>query len=172
MSIACFTGHRPKDLPWGYNNSDNRRLRYLKALDDLISRVIKEDGANIFLDGMAIGVDQDAALLVLGKKNEDIKLKCILPCPDQEKMWSRDEQNTYHKILDLADNVTYLNNRYTPTCMKERNEYMVNHSSILIAVYDKAKRASGTAQTIRLAKEKGNKIYILNPHNMKVEVIK
>ena len=47
--------------------------------------------------------------------------------------------------------------------MNERNEYMVKHSSVLIACYNG--KPSGTANTIRFAKEKGIKLKIIDINN-------
>ena len=48
--------------------------------------------------------------------------------------------------------------------MHKRNEYMVEKSEIVIAVWDGS--TSGTGYTVNFAKEKGKKIYVLNPEKL------
>ncbi|MBQ8793001.1 MAG: DUF1273 domain-containing protein, partial [Clostridia bacterium] len=62
-----------------------------------------------------------------------------------------------------CDYVITLSERYTPTCMNDRNKYMVEHSCFVIACYNG--RPSGTGNTIRFAKESGCKVRIINPED-------
>ena len=45
-----------------------------------------------------------------------------------------------------------VSNHYTPTCMMDRNRYMVDKSSILIACYDG--KSGGTWNTIKYAMDR------------------
>lgn len=47
--------------------------------------------------------------------------------------------------------------------MNERNKFMVEHASVCIACWNG--KPSGTANTLRYAKENGCKIKIINPEN-------
>ena len=47
--------------------------------------------------------------------------------------------------------------------MNERNKFMVERSSVVIACYNG--KPSGTGNTLRYAKEKGCKIRIINPED-------
>ena len=50
---ACaFTGHRPKKLPWGYNETDVRCVALKVALERQIRSLVQE-GVMDFLSGMA-----------------------------------------------------------------------------------------------------------------------
>ncbi len=51
------------------------------------------------------------------------------------------------KIIKKADYVKYVSPEYSPACFQIRNEYMVNHSNLLIAVYNG--EASGTRNTLK-----------------------
>lgn len=68
----------------------------------------------------------------------------------------------YSSILEQADEVVYVNREYREGCMLERNRYMVDHSSVLLAVYNGEWRG-GTAMTVRYAKKMGRRVIILNP---------
>ena len=79
-----FTGHRPKGLPFGYNERDNRCKKLKKALKKLITHKIKEENTTNFLSGMALGTDMFAAEIVLElkRKYRDITLTAVLQLQD------------------------------------------------------------------------------------------
>ena len=52
----CFSGHRPKGLPWKGDESDERCLKLVGILNDILEEKIKE-GYEYFISGMAIGID-------------------------------------------------------------------------------------------------------------------
>ena len=87
---------------------------------------------------MAIGFDMIAAELVLElkKKYSFITLECAIPCKEQDKLWRQEQKERYTNILSQADNVTYVSDRpYFDGCMQKRNKYMVDNSSMLIALF-------------------------------------
>ena len=64
-------------------------------------------------------------------------------------------------ILEQARNVVYVSREYTSNCMLKRNHYLVDHSGILLAVYNGVQR-SGTGATVNYARKMGREIIILN----------
>ena len=52
--------------------------------------------------------------------------------------------------------------------MLERNRWLVEHSSILLAVYNGSFR-SGTGATVRYARQLGRNIYIIDPITRVIE---
>ena len=161
---ACaFTGHRPKSFPWKYNETAPDCVLLKETLAAQI-RLLADSGVTDWLSGMALGVDLWCAQIVLSlkEKNPALRLHCILPREGQEVKWPKAEQEQYHSILKRADEVVYVSRDYHPDCMLERNRYMVDRASILLAVYNGTYR-SGTAMTVRYAKEQGTKIMIIDP---------
>ena len=169
---ACaFTGHRPKSFPWKYNEATPDCVALKKVLAEQIT-VLASDGVTGFISGMALGVDLWAAQTVLDlrKKNSLLKLCCALPCEGQEKKWPADKQELYRSILKQADDIHWESRNYTPDCMLNRNRYMVDHASILLAVYNGAYR-SGTGMTVRDAQSKHRKIILIHPVTREVSCI-
>ena len=161
---ACaFTGHRPKKLPWGYNEKDMRCVALKAELERQI-RLLIQEGVMDFLSGMAEGIDLLAAEIVLNLRAEypDIKLHCILPCRGQEAEWPAASQARYHAILEQADSIVYVSRIFRKNCMLERNHFLAAHSDVLLAVYNGEYRG-GTAATIRYAQKLGHSIIILDP---------
>ena len=161
--IACaITGHRPKSFPWKYNETAPDCVLLKETLAAQI-KLLADSGVTDWLSGMALGVDLWCAQIVLSlkEKNPALRLHCILPREGQEVKWPKAEQEQYHSILKRADEVVYVSRDYHPDCMLERNRYMVDRASILLAVYNGTYR-SGTAMTVRYAKEQGTKIMIID----------
>ena len=163
-NIACaFTGHRPKSFPWKYDETAYDCVLLKETLTEQI-KLLTEQGVTEFLSGMAQGVDLWAAEIVLDlkKKNPALRLHCVLPCEEQERKWPTSEQERYHSILRQADEVIYVNREYTSDCMFARNRYLVEHSSVLLAVYNGTYR-SGTGMTVRYAKKLEREVIRINP---------
>lgn len=164
---ACaFTGHRPKKLPWGYNETDVRCVALKTALERQIRSLVQE-GVTDFLSGMAEGIDLLAAEIVLNLRAEYpcIKLHCILPYKGQETEWPAASQARYHAILAQADSIIYVSRIFRKNCMLERNHFLAAHSDVLLAVYNGEHRG-GTAATIRYAQKLGHSVIILDPNEI------
>ena len=104
---------------------------------------------------MARGVDIWAAEIVLARKavNPAIRLICALLHPDFEKRWNSAWQARYHAILQQADLVKVICPSFSMASYQIRNEWMVDHSVRLIAIYNGT--AGGTANTIAYAERNG-----------------
>ena len=163
QNFCAFTGHRPKSFPWKYNEADRECVLLKEVLAAQIS-ALAEQGATDFLSGMALGVDLWCAQIVLGlqEKYPTIRLHCILPCEGQEIKWADSAQEQYRSILRRSSDVVYVSRKYTQNCMLERNRYLVDHASILVAVYNGTQR-SGTGATVRYAQKQGREIFIIDP---------
>ncbi len=161
--VCAFTGHRPNKLPWRYDETDSRCVELKAVLTEQIG-VLAEAGVTQFLSGMAEAVDTWAALSVLDlrEKNPAIKLHCILPCTAQAEKWSASSQELYRSILERADSVVYVSRDYHKNCMLDRNRFMVEHASTLLAVYN-GERRGGTAATVRYAQKMGREIIVIDP---------
>ena len=160
---CAFTGHRPKSFPWKYDEAARDCILLKEVLAAQIAG-LAEQGVTDFLSGMALGVDLWSAKIVLDlqKNCPAIRLHCILPCEGQELKWSASMQVQYNTILQQASEVVYVSREYTPDCMLKRNRYLVDHSSILLAVYNGTCR-SGTGATVRCAQKAGRQIILIDP---------
>ena len=168
MTVCMFTGHRPKGLPFGYNERDSRCKKLKKALKKLILNKIQEENTTAFLSGMALGTDMFAAEIVLELKREfrDITLTAVLPCRTQAAKWNKEATARYELIVDRCDKIIILQDEYTPSCMHKRNLYMVEHSDCVIAVWSGTE--GGTANTIHFAIERHLPITVLDPTTLRI----
>lgn len=166
--VCAFTGHRPQNLPFRFNESDKRCIALKKQLRTLIIQLIEQHNVTHFISGMAIGVDMYAAEIVLDLKARypHITLESAIPCETQAAKWSEPLRDRYFKIAEQCDKETMLQTQYTSDCMQKRNRYMVDQSDILLAVWDGA--PSGTGSTVQYAKKQGKTVWILNPNSLEV----
>ena len=148
---CCFTGHR--------NISVIDRLFIKKRLKKELENLI-ENGVIYFGSGGAIGFDTIAALTVLKLKNKypQIKLIMILPCKEQDKLWTEKDKQIYSDILKKADKTVYTSENYHRGCMHVRNRHLVDNSSYCIAYLKENK--GGTAYTVNYALK--NDIKVIN----------
>ncbi len=113
---------------------------------------------------MAEGFDMIATeILIKLRKTYNIKIIAIVPCLGQELKWKPCQQERYKKLLSCCDEVIVLSNHYYIGCMNDRNKFMVDNSCVCIACWNGC--PSGTGNTVKFAKQKGNKVRIINPNN-------
>lgn len=150
---CCFTGHRPEKLI-------RSEIEIKAALREEIKQAI-QDGLTVFITGMARGVDLWAAEIVLDlrKRNQEVKLICAIPHEGFETRWSASWTQLYHHVLDNADLVRVITSGYHTGVYQIRNEWMVNHSARVIAVFNG--QPSGTKNTIDYAKNQGIPVRII-----------
>lgn len=169
-NICCVTGHRPSSFPWNFWDADSiPRQKYLQVMASAIDHAIREDGIDHFIAGGAIGADTDFAETVLHYRDcihEHIRLEIAVPCPNQNLKWTEQDKERYRRILDSADLVTTVSDRYTRFCMQKRNEYMVDNSDIVFAFWNNTIAKGGTWNTIQYAKKKQKRIelFVLNDY--------
>lgn len=150
---CCFTGHRPEKL--------NKTERVIKvALKKEIKQAIRS-GYNVYLTGMARGTDLWAAeiILALRKRNKDLKLICAVPYEGFEQRWSEQWQQLYRNVLSEADWIRVIGAGYSVDVFQTRNEWLINHSSRAIAVFNG--QPGGTRNTIDYALRQGVPVHII-----------
>ena len=156
--IACaITGHRPTRFKWKYNENNNGCKR--------LKRRLKEQFVQLY--------DKGVLLLELKEQPEysDIELVLVLPFDGHDRDWDPKsrrrlsvlrQHSTEVVIAGTAENSPVTNYRL-------RNQYMVDHASCLLAVYDNDRNLrSGTMQTVNYARRKGLPITLIHPDSAAV----
>lgn len=159
-----FTGHRPSSLPWKYNESAPSCIAFKKDLYTMLEKAI-QNGWTSFISGLAIGYDTIAAetVLELKKKYKDVKIYGAIPHPGQEAKWTDDAKARYKKLLKKLDDYVICSESYDgPETMYKRNQFIVDNSSVIVALWNGSPR-SGTANTVNYAKKQGRKVRVINP---------
>jgi uncharacterized phage-like protein YoqJ len=151
---VCFSGHRPEKLPFQGEESHyvNRFLKSLlyKEISDSVN-----DGFNCFITGLSRGIDLWAGEIVLELKAREpgIALVAAYPYRGFTDKFKGYEKWVSGNISLKSDAEFFISEKYDEHCMRERNCFMVDNSSKLIAMLSDYR--SGTGQTVRYAEKIG-----------------
>ncbi len=178
----CFTGHREKFI----GSESQPQLHQLKVntVKIMMCRYIDEavrHGFDTFITGLASGFDLWAAdyVLKLKKKDPEIRIVGVMPFAGHGKFLSSFYRNilieTEKKttaLISVCDNVNMGRSGYAQVQKKlyfERNTYMVEHSSEVIAFCNGIK--SGTKNTVDYANRIGHRVhsFSINDANRLIE---
>lgn len=147
MTVIAVTGHRPKSLGmWNRGIHD--------ALGAFAMVTLAEKRPSGVITGMALGWDQAVAVACV---RLGIPFVAAVPFEGQESRWNDQQQGDYEKLLLCASQVHIVCQRYQvedggiPWAMQERNCWMVDNSTRLLALWNGEK--GGTANCVRYAKE-------------------
>jgi uncharacterized phage-like protein YoqJ len=148
MKRACFTGHR-----YIHANKSN-----INGINHLIHIALNK-GVTKFYNGMALGTDLLSAQILIQRK---IPFIAVIPCPDQTELWLKHQQQLYEEIRKKAKSEIILYPKYTQGVMQGRDKWMINHSDILLSVYD-GRLSGGTKLTVEMALSAHKLVINYNP---------
>ena len=135
---SCVTGHR--DIP-----VDKIQYVQMQLRQELLQAI--QSGYTHFISGFAVGVDLIFAGIVADLKHEyPITPEAAIPYQDRVKS----PDKTFQCLLKECDIVKVHTGRYSKSCFMVRNRYMIDCSSLVIAVHD-GRKSGGTAATIKYA---------------------
>ena len=86
-------------------------------------------------------------------------MEAVIPCEEQAARWGERDRQRYFSLVERCDGETMVQRQYDRGCMLRRNRYMVDHSALLIAVYDGM--LGGTMYTLSYAMKQGLEIVTL-----------
>ena len=153
--IVSFCGHRPDKL-LGYK-LPNPTYKHVYAK---IENALKELKPEKVISGMALGVDQWAAVIAY---RLNIPFLAAIPFEGQETAWPAESQKAFNLLRKVAsEEVIVSPGGYASNKMQIRNEWMVNHCDMLIAVYN-GDKSGGTYNCISYAKTLKKEIYLIEP---------
>lgn len=149
MKVA-LTGHRSQRLGLDSAITDGE----WDTLRIWISSTLKNINVTDYYCGMAEGSDMLGALSVLDLKQQgyNINLHCILPCENYQS-----NHPFYELIRGHADEWIVLSQSFYRGCDNIRDQYMVDHCDVLLAIFD-GKKQGGVYSTIRKAEKAGKNI--------------
>ncbi len=166
-TTCAITGHRPQRFKFKYNEHYKLCVKIKKALSVEIKNLYQQ-GVRTFWVGGSMGVDTWAAEIILELKKqkgfEDIRLCVALPFPDFKERFDAKQQTRLRDILLACDEQVILSDHKSEKAFRIRNEYMVNQSDCMLAVYDNDRAIrSGTGMTVNYAQKKKLPITLIHP---------
>ena len=161
QNTCCFTGKRPQSFSFKYNEHAKGCIKLKEKIKDEIEKVIKKGYTN-FISGMALGVDLWAAeaVLELKEKYPEIELYCAIPYKGQSITWEQNYRDRYMTCIHKCKKYVVISPFYAKDCFFKRNMYMVDNSSLVIAVSDNPP-TGGTAHTINYARKNNKEIIMI-----------
>ncbi len=143
--VCCVTGHR--DIL--AEKVDFIRSQLTSDIQNAIAC-----GYTHFISGFAAGADLIFAEIVAGQKaSQAITLEAAIPYPGRMKT----PDKTFQRLIGACDVVKIHSAAYSKGCYMVRNRYMVDNSSLVIAVCD-GRETGGTAATVRYAMKLGRAV--------------
>lgn len=93
-----------------------------------------------------------------------MRLCVALPFPDFKEHFDMKQQTRIRDILRACDEQIITSKEASEKAYRIRNEYMVNQSDCVLAVYDNDRVIrSGTGMTVNYVKKKGLPIILIHP---------
>lgn len=164
---CTITGHPPQRFKFKYNEHYKLCIKIKKALTTEISKFYSQ-GVRTFWVGGSIGVDTWAAEMILDLKKQerykDIRLCVALPFPEFKSHFDAKQQTRLKDILGACDEQITISERESEKCYYIRNEYMVDRSCCLLAVYDNDRSVrSDAGMIVHYAEKKGLAVRFIHP---------
>jgi uncharacterized phage-like protein YoqJ len=165
--MIAVTGHRPPKIG-GYTPTAPKRLWIRDQLRSTLHQIQQELPRRFQvrgITGMALGVDQDFALIC---QDLGIPYDAYIPGSQGEQTskwsWNKHALQLYANLIAGAQNTINVPNisNYIQT-LQARNEAMVNAADLLLAVWDGS--SGGTYNCIRYAEKSSRPIHIINPND-------
>lgn len=182
MYHIAFTGHRPDKLGgYDWHSARNQQIGFAFKEAILAEMRASHETDFTFYFGGALGADQMAFELVtfIQQRHPEwniTKVLCV-PFKQQASMWAESSKELYNSQLQRANKVVYVDREpayqlrgvwediYSPAKMQKRNQYMVDHCDVLIALYNGDPKG-GTANCVHYAEQVGKRIVMVSPNEV------
>lgn len=146
---VAFTGYRESKMLKSSSRQpilkalfgESKQAKLNKIADATYQAIegLYKQGFRYYYSGVSSGFDMIAALAVLELRNKysDVKLIAVVPFVGQDDRYTPQDKFTYKQILEQADEVVIMSDRYIENAQYlKRNDYMLEHSSQLVCYYD------------------------------------
>lgn len=138
-NIVSFTGYRrSKIISTQPFTSEGDIFEEISARLETTIKALYLRGCRTFISGMSEGFDLLAAQAVLKIREEakDIRLVLAIPFNKQDERYSDEDRRLYYEIYAAADEIKIIAEEYHERVFLDRNDYMLENSSILVSYYN------------------------------------
>lgn len=169
-----FTGHRPPKLG-GYNISTEPYRILQRDLEDYIAKQLEHYHTVVGHSGLALGGDTiwSKAILAMKERFPDrVKFHAEIPMLEQAEAWFRKTDiDFWHEQVRKADYQTVYGSlkgltnperkKMASVYLNKRNEGMLDHSDVLLALWDGS--SGGTGNAVAYGRRTNMEIVIVHP---------
>ena len=169
--VLGITGHRPDKL-FGYDmrrpEYENMRKSFQKLILELhVERIVCGGalGADLLFLEAAVQLNQMLKSAMASDENltGPVRLTEIViaaPFPGYDSRWKKADREKLAELQKHCETI-YISDFYTPYAYQKRNEYIVDVSDIILAVWDGS--PSGTKNCVEYAQKRRKPIIISRP---------
>lgn len=155
--IIAGTGHRKIFDRYYPHRSWNR-------VCEEVVRVFEELKPKLIISGGAIGFD---SLIIDAAKALGIEYSMAIPFEGQESRWNIESQERFRDYRKGAKSVVIVSGGgFSAAKMQVRNEYLVDHCDILLALFNPS-HGGGTANCLNYAKQVNKQTIRINPMELR-----
>lgn len=144
MKVLAVTGYKPFEL--GIFKNDHPGVTYIKKALYRKFLTFLEEGLEWIIISGQLGVELWAAEVVFEMQIEypHLKLAVFTPFLEQEESWKEGNREYYESILAQADHIDSITKRKyeSPEQFRLKNQFLIEKSDALLAVYDEEKPGS------------------------------
>ena len=153
---CSITGHRPEKFKFKVEEKSQRYFELMTKMEECILQAMSAEKTT-FCIGMSRGIDMWAGEIIvkLRENHKKIKLVGVIPYEKQSDEWSIEDKKRYRQLIKQCNLVFVLGSDFHKNSYRERNQLLVNLSSLLLVVYDEKQKRSGTGMTITMAEKAG-----------------
>lgn len=171
-----FSGHRLdklRALVDGERYGSKAQDGFLEVVRDVVYLKVThyiDLGFRRFYVGMSDGIDLWVGASLLELKSvqyPDLEIVCVRPYSTHGSNFSSEDKKVYRELLDSATETVCLRTGFSKWSYLERNRYMVEHSSNLLAFMDDSD--SGTGYTVKYARKADRVVEVVDLHALSKE---
>lgn len=159
---VMVTGHRPQGLSAA--SCDWVPLE----LERLAVKLRDQHGTRVGISGMALGSDLWWALAV---KNAWLDLWAFIPFPQQTEKWRPADVALWHEMRGRAHYEHVIAPEYSVQALHARNDAMLDHADLVIAVWNPWSTGGGTTSCIEKAVNRGLPILHVDPDRQTTKTV-
>ena len=135
MKTGTVLGSRPMTFPWGFDEeADSCRSLKLEMLQQIM--VLRQAGVTCWhiVPDCGVGLYAAEMLLLLGRKDPELTLYCVIPYEEQAAKWAPYLRERYFDVLSGCAAVEPVSLRKTDTCVADAYHYAVQKADTVLFV--------------------------------------
>lgn len=164
---CCFIQHYSQNNLFESENENPCLLEFRAKLKETLISLIENFSVTNFISGMALGLEQCSAEVVIELKAKlpNITLEGVLPYESQDIDWTEFQRDKYYSIMQKIDKEVLLQHHYSSDCMRRRDLYMINKSKYIILC---TSNTSEIDNIVSYAKSSGRIVFIIDLNTLNI----
>lgn len=170
--ICCaILGHSPMRFAWGYDEEDAKcKELKLELLQQIMALRLHYNVTQIYVAcDPGVGLYAAEAVNVLRETDSELQLFCLTPHEEQATKWAPYLRERYFEMLTKCTHLTAASIKKTPSCQLDAFKGIIEHSDMVLAVYDPASaRGDDVDHAIAYATKLNRPIIQIHPDTLEV----